>query len=59
MVRQVPDAIDEEFIGVGVRPAGLDHPATQLHQLMGGKNEIYCMLDVTRFNVRMVEEKKN
>lgn len=34
VVWQVSNAINKEFISIGVCPAGLDHPAAQLHQLM-------------------------
>lgn len=33
LLGQVLDAVDEELVGADVGPAGLDHPAAQLHQL--------------------------
>ena len=37
LLGQVLDAVDEKLVGADVGPAGLDHPAAQLHQLVGGE----------------------
>lgn len=37
LLGQVLDTIYEELVGTDVRPASLDHPAAQLHQLGGGR----------------------
>lgn len=59
-MRQVSNAIDKELISIGVCPTSLDHPAAQLHQLMERTKERERETpDITRFNVRTVEEKEN
>lgn len=35
LLGQIFDAVNKELVGADVRPASLNHPTAQLHQLMG------------------------
>lgn len=56
LLGQVLDAVNKELVGADVGPAGLDHPAAQLHQLVVVERNIKIITLNTQQKRRLFKE---